>query len=189
MNDGEGGRFFTIGHSNRSLDEFLQLLQESGIEQLVDVRKLPGSTKYPHFNADTLAASLSRAGVDFMRSAPLTGRRPVSKDVSFEVNAWWENRSFHNYADHALSGEFSTGLTELLKSPKAPRMALMCSEAVWWRCHRRIITDHLLARGEQVHHIIDKNQIKAAELSTGALIGKGKIVTYPLVKETEPGSP
>ncbi|MFC8304060.1 DUF488 family protein [Specibacter sp. NPDC057265] len=189
MNDGDGGRFFTIGHSNRSLDEFLELLQEGGIEQLVDVRKLPGSTKYPHFNADTLAASLSEVGIDFIRSAPLTGRRPVSKEVSFEVNAWWENRSFHNYADHALSEEFSAGLAELLQNPQAPRVALMCSEAVWWRCHRRIITDHLLAHGELVQHIIDKHQIKAAELSAGALIGSDKGVTYPVVKETEPGSP
>ncbi len=189
MNNGEGDRFFTIGHSNRSLEEFIELLQEGGIEQVVDVRKLPGSNKYPHFNADTLAASLSEAGIDFIRSAPLTGRRPVSKDVSFEVNAWWENRSFHNYADYALSAEFSAGLAELIKQEPARRVALMCSEAVWWRCHRRIIADHLLAHDENVHHIVGKNQIKPAELSSGALIGSDKSVTYPLDQELVPAAP
>ena len=189
MNNREESRFFTIGHSNRSLEEFIELLQEGGIGQVVDVRKLPGSNKYPHFNADTLAASLSEVGIGFTRSAPLTGRRPVSKDVPFEVNAWWENRSFHNYADYALSDEFSAGLAELLGQETPQRVALMCSEAVWWRCHRRIITDHLLAHGENVQHIVGKNQIKPAELSSGALIGGDKRVTYPSDKELASDTP
>ena len=168
---------FTIGHSNRPLDEFLELLQESAIEQVADVRKLPGSNKYPQFNNDALEASLAENGIKLIRLEGLTGRRPVSKDVPFEVNAWWENRSFHNYADHALSGEFHEALAAVRSA--AARTALMCSEAVWWRCHRRIIADHLLARGGEVLHILGRNQVKQAELSQGAVIGVDHEVTYP----------
>lgn len=179
MNSRTEGKFFTVGHSNRSLGEFIGLLQESAIEQVVDVRKLPGSTKYPHFNNDALRASLLEKGIELLRSDALTGRRPVSKNVPFEVNAWWENRSFHNYADHALSLEFSTGLAAIREQNTTRRIALMCSEAVWWRCHRRIIADHLLAHGENVLHILGSNQIKSAELSVGAIIGRDQTITYP----------
>ena len=171
---------FTIGHSNRPLDEFLELLRESDIEQVVDVRKLPGSTKYPQFNSGALKESLAENGITLIRLEGLTGRRPVSKDVPFEVNAWWENRSFHNYADHALSAEFSEALEEIWSA--ASRTALMCSEAVWWRCHRRIIADHLLARGGEVLHILGKHQVNEAELSQGAVVGSDHEVTYPGVR-------
>lgn len=173
------GMFFTVGHSNRSTGEFIELLQESAIERVVDVRKLPGSTKYPHFNEDSLRVSLSKEGIELLRSDALTGRRPVSREVAFEVNAWWENRSFHNYADHGLSLEFSAGLATLREQNVSKRVALMCSEAVWWRCHRRIIADHLLAHGEDVFHILGAKQINAAELSAGAVIGDDQTVTYP----------
>jgi uncharacterized protein (DUF488 family) len=103
---------FTIGHSTRALDGFLSLLGEAGIDLVVDVRKLPGSRRYPHFDADALAGSLREAGVGYERFEPLTGRRPVSRDVPFETNAWWQNRSFHNYADHALSSEFWQGFAK-----------------------------------------------------------------------------
>ncbi|MBD7994582.1 DUF488 domain-containing protein [Arthrobacter sp. Sa2CUA1] len=170
---------FTIGHSNRSLDEFLELLQESAIEQVADVRKLPGSKKYPQFNNDALEASLAEHGIKLIRLEALTGRRPVSKDVPFEVNAWWENRSFHNYADHALSAEFREALEELLGTAASSRTALMCSEAVWWRCHRRIIADHLLVRDAEVCHILGKGQVKPAELSAGAVVDTDRGLTYP----------
>ena len=110
MRDVEHHPVFTIGHSNRTLEEFLELLSDSGVEQVVDVRKLPGSTKYPQFNNDALGASLAKNDIGLLRLEGLTGRRPVSRDVPFEVNAWWENRSFHNYADHALSEEFRAAL-------------------------------------------------------------------------------
>jgi uncharacterized protein (DUF488 family) len=151
--------FYTIGHSTRTLDEFLGLLHSSGIVRVVDVRKLPGSTRYPQFDQDALAASLEAAGIDYQHAKDLTGRRPVSRDVPFEVNAWWENRSFHNYADHALSQEFTRALDDLRERGSAERTALLCSEAVWWRCHRRIIADHLLARGESVHHILGPDHV------------------------------
>lgn len=171
--------FFTIGHSTRSLEELLQLLQASEISLVVDVRKLPGSRKYPQFNENVLADALRRVDIDFRRAEQLTGRRPVSEEVPFDVNAWWENRSFHNYADHALSAEFADGLRNLQAWGNDRRLAVMCSEAVWWRCHRRIIADHLLAHGKGVQHILGVNQVSTAQLTSGAVVGKHHVVTYP----------
>lgn len=174
-----GETFFTIGHSNRTLVDFLELLHESSVELIVDVRRLPGWTRYPQFNEDTLAASVANTGVDFRRLEGLTGRRPVNRDTPFMVNAWWENRSFHNYADHALSAEFRTALDELRTWGATVRAAVMCSEAVWWRCHRRIITDYLLASGEEVQHILGTGQVSAAQLSRGAVPHPDGSITYP----------
>ncbi|MDN5552174.1 MAG: DUF488 domain-containing protein, partial [Brevibacterium sp.] len=101
-------QFFTIGHSNHSLQEFIDLLTDNAAEVVVDVRKLPGSNKNPQFNADTLVDDLAKVGVDLRRLEGLTGRRPVNRDIDFEINGWWKNRSFHNYADHALTEEFRT---------------------------------------------------------------------------------
>lgn len=171
---------FTIGHSNRTLSQFVDLLHDSRVELVVDVRRLPGSTRYPHFDQDVLARSLSSAGVGFERADGLTGRRPVSRDVPFEVNAWWQNRSFHHYADHALSEEFGAALDVLRDRAHARTTAVMCAEAVWWRCHRRIIADHLLAHGEDVRHILGKGSVVAAELDAGAVIAPDGSVTYPL---------
>ncbi|MGJ0203023.1 DUF488 domain-containing protein [Leucobacter sp. gxy201] len=173
------GTIFTIGHSNHELDEFLELVTGHGVDRVVDVRKLQGSRRYPQFDADALQASLASIGVGFGRLEALTGRRPVSRTVPFEVNAWWQNRSFHNYADHALSPEFATALAELRREGAARRTAVMCSEAVWWRCHRRIIADHLIAAGGTVRHVIGAGEAALAELSGGAVIGPGGAVTYP----------
>lgn len=175
--------FFTIGHSSRTLAQFIDLIAESRVELVVDVRRFPGSSRYPQFNQCTLARSLRRAGIGFRRAEGLTGRRPVSKDVPFAVNAWWENRSFHNYADYALSGDFAHALAELREWGHDTRTAVMCSEAVWWRCHRRIIADHLLARDEDVRHILGRNRLEAAQLSRGAVTGPGGRVTYPAANE------
>lgn len=171
----------TIGHSNRPLDEFLGLLDEHGIARIVDVRRLPGSARYPWFDHDALAASLDEVGIGYRREEALTGRRGRSHDVPPEINAWWENQSFHNYADHALGEDFSRSLTELVEQTGAQRVAVMCSEAVWWRCHRRIIADHLLARGRRVRHVIGAGHADAAELSDGARVGQDGTVTYPEV--------
>lgn len=173
------GAFFTVGHSNRSLEEFLGLLDENAVELVVDVRRLPGSSKHPQFDEDALAASLGERGIDMVRSPSLTGRRPVSKTIAFEVNAWWQNRSFHNYADHALSDEFRDGLEELRSWGADGPVAVMCAEAVWWRCHRRIIADHLLAAGEPVQHIMGPGTTTEAKLSDGAVVRDGGAVTYP----------
>ena len=171
--------FFTIGHSTRTQDDFVNLLRGSDIRLVVDVRKLPSSTRYPWFNADALAAVLAENGIGFERNAPLTRRRPVSKTVPFETNAWWQNRSFHNYADHAMSPDFARGLDAVIARGAEGNLALMCSEAVWWRCHRRIITDYLLARGHAVRHIMGERNLEAAHLSEGAVEGDEGGITYP----------
>lgn len=172
-------QFFTIGHSTRTLDEFVELLVESSIRVVADVRRLPGSKRYPHFDQDALAKGLRDVGVEYWRVEGLTGRRPVSKDVDFDVNAWWQNRSFHNYADHALSEEFATALGDVRERGRNSRVAIMCSEAVWWRCHRRIIADHLLASDEDVRHILGTGHVDDAQLSPGAVLGPHGQVTYP----------
>lgn len=170
--------FYTIGHSNRSIEEFYELLEEHNIAHVVDVRKLPGSKRYPHFNADTLGNYLAEQDVQFSRSAGLTGRRKVSKDIPFQVNAWWQNRSFHNYADHALSQEFHEALRDLEKRGTETSTAIMCSEAVWWRCHRRIIADYLLVHNHQVEHILGPGQLMSAELSDGAVVQDDGTIHY-----------
>lgn len=171
--------FFTIGHSNRSLAEFVELLSEHSVQQVVDVRKLAGSSRYPQFNADTLAEELAEHDIGLTRSAGLTGRRNVSKDVEFAVNAWWKNRSFHNYADHALSHEFQDALSQLCTLGADKVTAIMCAEAVWWRCHRRLIADNLLVRDYQVEHIMGPGQLMTAELSDGAVPQTDGTVLYP----------
>lgn len=168
---------FTVGHSTHPLAEFLDMLGDNGVEHLVDVRKLPGSRRFPHFDQDALRDSRAGAGIGYDWVEPLTGRRKVSTTVPFEVNAFWNNRSFHNYADHALSEEFVSAVETLVDAPRAT--VLLCSEAVWWRCHRRIITDHLLARGVEVTHIMGPSQTQAATLTAGAVVGPDHQVTYP----------
>ncbi len=171
--------FFTVGHSNRDADEFLALLDDNGIEELVDVRKLPGSKRYPQFNADQLADSLSQKHIGFSRCPGLTGRRPVDPDIAFDTNAWWQNRSFHNYADHAVSNEFHEAFGALLHTGSDRVTAVMCSEAVWWRCHRRIIADYLLAGEQSVIHIMGPGQSMSATLSAGAVPQPDGTVLYP----------
>ena len=176
-------RIFTVGHSNLEFDEFALMLEAAGVQSLIDVRKLTGSRKYPWFNDDSLAEHLPARGIAYGKSAGLAGRRNVSKTVPFDVNANWQNRSFHNYADHALGQEFADALAELRRHAAETPTAIMCSEAVWWRCHRRIIADHLLARGDEVEHIMglrsDGAQISEAKLNHGAVVGKDLLVRYP----------
>lgn len=170
---------YTIGHSNRALEDFAGLLSDYVIDLVVDVRKLPGSNRYPQFNEETLTVELEERGVSLRRLEVLTGRRPVSTTIPGDVNAWWQNRSFHNYADHALSDEFQAGIKTLREWSTCHTAAIMCSEAVWWRCHRRIITDYLLAAGHSVFHIIGAGQVQPAELNAGAVVNDQRTVLYP----------
>lgn len=172
-------RIYTVGHSNHDWDVFVEMLVAEGVKELVDVRKLPGSKKYPHFNEDVLGEELPAHGIAYRRSEGLTGRRNVSRTVPFEVNGNWRNRSFHNYADHALGEEFSEALADLRAGAAERATAIMCSEAVWWRCHRRIIADHLLAAGDDVIHIMGPGQTAKADYNEGAKIGDDRVVRYP----------
>lgn len=171
--------FFTVGHSNHSIEAFLEELKHAGVKQVVDVRRLPGSNKHPQFNQDALQESLNDEQIDYRRISALGGRRIVDHGIEFSVNGFWENRSFHNYADYALSAEFQQGLQELIELGRQDSVAIMCSEAVWWRCHRRIITDHLLAAKYSVQHIMPGPRLQAATLTAGARVNDDGQVTYP----------
>jgi len=145
---------------------------------VIDIRTIPRSRTNPQYNEDALAKALAEYQVAHTRIAALGGLRNRVHEVPPEVNGWWENRSFHNYADYALSGEFKAGLEELMARGRERRTAVMCSEAVWWRCHRRIVADHLIASGEAVFHLMDRNREEPARLSAGTALTNG-VLTYP----------
>lgn len=171
--------FFTIGHSDRSLPEFEALLHEAGVQEVVDIRRLPGSRAHPQFDRDTLCDALAVDGIGYDYAAALGGRRGRDKGVPDDVNALWRNRSFHNYADYALSDAFGLALDALIAAGHQRTSTVMCAEAVWWRCHRRIVADYLLARGETVFHILSPGRIEPAQMTEGARpLPDGKVV-YP----------
>ncbi len=171
--------FFTIGHSNHSFEAFAKLLSGAGVALVADVRTIPKSRTNPQFNAEALAEALPLVQIAYVRFAALGGLRKKSRDVPAEVNGWWSNDSFHNYADYALSAEFRRGLDDLVAVGRQQRCAIMCSEAVWWRCHRRIIADYLLARGETVFHIIGLGRLEPATLTPGAVLRDDGTIIYP----------
>ena len=177
--------FFTIGHSNRPLEEFVGLLQGAGVERLVDIRKMPMSRSNPQFNADTLPEALAAFQISYEHIAALGGLRGKTKATPGDVNGLWENRSFHNYADYALSAAFREGLDRLLSEGRERRCAIMCSEAVWWRCHRRIVTDYLIAAGESVFHIMGEGRLEPAHLTPGAVVEADGTVVYPAAAQPE----
>ena len=171
--------FFTIGHSNRSLDELIAMLQSTEIELVVDVRSFPRSRTNPDFNIDTFPQALSQVGINYQHCADLGGRRPKQKQVDEHVNDLWRVQAFHNYADYALSDTFQAALDELIDLGKQQQLTLMCSEAVWWRCHRRIITDYLLLKGYKVEHIMGVGRLDIAKPTQGAELNSNGQVIYP----------
>ncbi|HLH51330.1 MAG TPA: DUF488 domain-containing protein [Roseiarcus sp.] len=171
--------FFTIGHSNRSLDEFVRLLNGAEIGLVADIRAVPRSRANPQFNTDALPQSLAAFGLSYEHMAALGGLRGKVRTLSRDVNAFWTNESFHNYADYALSERFHAGLEHLIEEGRKRRCAIMCSEAVWWRCHRRIVADHLIARGETVFHIMGEGRLEPAHLTGGAVVQPDGMVVYP----------
>jgi uncharacterized protein (DUF488 family) len=173
------GAFFTIGHSTRPIGEFIQLLRDSRIGLVADVRTIARSRTNPHYNRDGLPAALAEFDIAYEHMAALGGRRGRARDVAAAVNGFWANQSFHNYADYALSAAFGCGLAHLRELGQGRRCAIMCAEAVWWRCHRRIIADHLLAAGEEVLHILGPGRIVPASLTPAARPGPHQTLTYP----------
>ncbi len=170
--------FYTIGHSTRTIDDFVELLRVGGVGMVIDIRTVPRSRTNPQYNGDSLGETLAPYQIGHGRIPALGGLRSRVREVPPERNGWWENRSFHNYADHALSEDFRSGLEALITLGRERPVAMMCSEAVWWRCHRRIVADHLIARGETVLHLMDGGRAEPARLSAGALVADG-LVTYP----------
>lgn len=171
--------FFTVGHSNRTLQDFIDLIASAGVCFVADIRKMPMSRANPQFNRDPLAEALASHGIGYEHVARLGGLRGKYWQVPFEVNALWKNRSFHNYADYALSPNFHEGLDDVLTKGDALPCTVMCSEAVWWRCHRRIVADYLIARGRPVLHIMGEGRLDPARLTPGALVRPDARIVYP----------
>ena len=163
---------WTIGHSTRTLDNFLDLLEANDIEAVADVRSYPGSRRYPHFNAEALSESLMKKGIEYVPLKKLGGRRRASAD---SPNTVWRSQAFRGYADYMETAEFKEGVDSLLELARRRTTAIMCAEAVWWRCHRSLISDYLKASGVSVEHIMDgrTNVIHpftaAARITNGAL--------------------
>ena len=147
----ENKTIFTIGHSTKTIEEFLDLLFSFDIKVLADIRRLPGSRKYPQFDQDNLRKSLEENGIEYIYIEDLGGRRKVSPDSK---NTTWRNKSFQGYADYMETESFENGVKELEKLALEKNTAMMCSEAVWWRCHRSMVSDYFKAKGWEVLHIM-----------------------------------
>jgi uncharacterized protein (DUF488 family) len=171
--------FYTIGHGRREIGEFADLLTEVGVTLVADVRTMPRSRANPQYNADVLPQALEPFGIAYAHMADLGGLRGRQKSIAPEINAFWENESFHNYADYAMSERFRDSLARLRERGRAQRCVIMCAETVWWRCHRRIITDYLLTAGESVFHILGPGHVDQATISEAAQARGAGTLVYP----------
>lgn len=165
-------KIWTVGHSTRSGEEFIEILKAHQIEVLVDVRTFPGSRRYPQFNREALSESLKEAGIKYRHEPRLGGRRRAQPDSH---NTAWRNEQFRGYADHMETEEFKNGVRELLELAAHKRVAFMCAEAVWWRCHRSLIADYLKAEGHEVIHILDEKKVEEHPFTSAAMIVDGKL--------------
>jgi uncharacterized protein (DUF488 family) len=168
----ESRTVWTVGHSTRSGEEFTQILKAHEIEVLVDVRTYPGSRRYPQFNREALSESLSQSGIEYRHEPRLGGRRTTRPDSH---NTAWRNAQFRGYADHMETDEFKNGVRELLELASEKGVAVMCAEAVWWRCHRSLISDYLKAEGHEVIHILDEKKTEEHPFTSAARIVDGKL--------------
>lgn len=164
---------YTIGHSNRDLKEFLAMLDSFGIKVLVDIRRLPGSRKYPQYDQENLKKSLEEAGIQYLYFADLGGRRKVSKDSK---NTSWNNLSFRGYADYMETEEFRNAVQKLEEIALLQPTTYMCSEAVWWRCHRSMVSDFLKAKGWEVQHIMGIGKAKEHKYTAPARVVGNEVV-------------
>ena len=169
--------FYTIGHSTRSLAELVEILRSESIGLLVDVRAIPRSRTNPQFNVEALPHALAEHAIDYVHIPELGGRRGRQR-IDPSPNTFWQNQSFRNYADYALTDEFQRGFARLRALGGQTRCAVMCSEAVWWRCHRRIIADYLLFAGESVIHILGREKKEAAVATPAARQGEDNRIIY-----------
>ena len=166
-------RIWTIGHSTRTIDEFISLLKENEIKLLVDVRAFPGSKRYPQFNKDALAESLNANGIRYEHFPELGGKRKSKLDSR---NTAWRNASFRGYADYMETEQFQKGIERLLDvAANAGPTAIMCAEAVWWRCHRSLVADYLKVRGVEVLHVLGANKVDSHPYTPVARIVNGEL--------------
>jgi len=175
--------FFTVGHSRRTLSEFVELLRAYKIELVVDVRHMPRSRTNPQFNRETLPDDLGAFQIAYTHIPELGGLRGKRRGASPSINIFWRVRSFQNYADYALTEQFHVGLSRLRVLGHQRRSVIMCAEVLWWRCHRRIIADYLIAAGESVVHIFSLDHDELARLTPGAVSQSDGTVTYPAAVE------
>lgn len=175
--DREAPLVFSVGHSTRSIDEFLAILREARVARVADVRAFPRSRRHPQFDGDELGRSLSDIGADY-HHLPLLGGRRSARRGAVSRNTLWRVEAFRNYADYAETPAFADALTELERLARERPTAYMCAEAVWWRCHRRLITDYLLARGWHVAHLLALGQQQPASLTPGAVVRADRTIEY-----------
>jgi uncharacterized protein (DUF488 family) len=166
---------FTIGHSTRPIEEFIGLLRANGVEQLIDIRTIPKSRHNPQFNGEALGAALGAAGIGYTHLKELGGLRHARRD---SVNLGWRNASFRGFADYMQTPEFTAGLERAIRLAKEKRSALMCAEAVPWRCHRSLVADALVVRGIRVENIIGVVRPEPHKLTPFARV-RGTQITYP----------
>lgn len=159
---------FTIGHSTRALDAFVAALKAAGVDAVADIRRFPYSRRYPHFNGETLAPALAAEGIAYRHFPALGGRRGKRADGKPSPHTLWREDAFRNFADYAETAEFRTAFDAVAAMARNGTPAIMCAEAVWWRCHRRIVADYLLAAGFPVAHIFDAGKCEPATLTPGA---------------------
>jgi uncharacterized protein (DUF488 family) len=170
---------YTIGHSTRSAEALIALLREAGVDLLVDVRTVPRSRFNPQFNTDVFPKALAEAGIGYRHTPALGGLRHRPKGAPPSPNGAWRNEAFQAYADYALTAPFRAALGELRLLARDRVCAIMCAEAVWWRCHRRIVADYLLAQGVAVRHIMAPGKIEAAALTPAAQPRPDGTIIYP----------
>ena len=170
---------YTIGHSTRPAGELIDILRASAVTRVVDIRRIPRSRTHPQFGIDVLPETLAGAGLDYVHLAALGGLRGKCKGAVAGANAGWARRSFRNYADYAQTPLFAEGLRDLLELAARQTCAIMCAEAVWWRCHRRIVTDHVLAHHVAVVHLFTRTKQTPASLTPFAVVDGDAGVSYP----------
>ncbi len=177
---------FTIGHSTRTIADVVALLRQVNVDLVADVRSIPHSRANPQFDLDTLPGSLAAEGIGYRHLPNLGGRRHHPKGRPPSTNTLWRLPAFRNYADYAETEPFREGLVDLLALAREHHLAVMCAEAVWWRCHRRVIADYLLARGLPVRHILGPGQVTPAVPTPGVSVGADGTLRYPSPAEGQP---
>jgi len=177
----ENLQIFTIGHSNRSFEDFLSLLVEFGIQVVADIRRYPTSRKFPHFNREVLCKLLEAENIEYLWLKALGGLRNTTKN-SNSPNAGIQSIGFRNYADHMATDEFRQTVQKLLSISAERKTAIMCAEKPYWKCHRRFLSDYLVAQGAEVLHILESGKVSVHKIAPGAVITADATVTYPLSK-------